>query len=65
MKREVEKRHNMSHQLRYIVSESCYTQEFVVYDEKEKEVICLCALRKNAGMIAGLLNTEWEKCILK
>jgi len=56
MKREVEKRYNMDHQLRYIVSESCYTQEFVVYDEREKEVMCTCTLRKNAGTIAGLLN---------
>jgi hypothetical protein len=52
----------MSHQLRYTVEESEWDWfEFDVMDHKEKQSVCSCHQRKNAGIIAGLLNKNWEE----
>jgi hypothetical protein len=48
--------------LRYSVSEAVGTGAwFNVYDNEEKRIICGCGLRKDAGMIAGMLNINWEE----
>jgi len=52
--------------VRYIIEEvgsPFYGWVFKVVDQKAKDncVICLCQNRKNAGIIAGLLNTEETK----
>lgn len=44
--------------VRYIVEEGG-RDNFNVVDQKEKRVICWCSLRKDAGMIAGVLNKTW------
>jgi hypothetical protein len=49
--------------LRYSVEESRYFGgNFEVWDSKENNrIVCICSLRKDAGMIAGMLNRNWEE----
>jgi len=45
--------------IRYIIHEgACYGGGFIVYDQLENREVCGCALRKDAGRIAGALNRE-------
>jgi len=49
--------------VRYIVEEGIgYGGKFDVYDQQEERSICVCLLRKDAGMIAGLLNIAEAIC---
>jgi hypothetical protein len=52
--------HMRNIRLRYMLVEGEVCGVFEIWDTKEKRMICTCAKQKDAGMIAGCLNRDWD-----
>jgi len=48
--------------IRYIIQNTPFNGfgVFAIWDQKENRIMCSTHVRKDAGLIAGLLNRAWE-----